>query len=52
MVFDWTKEEMIRAKKASTICFWTLIVIVVIQWLVLTLRDVSGIGFFSFFEYA
>ena len=41
-----------NAKKASIVAFWVLMVIVAIQWIILTFRGVSGIGFFSFLEYA
>lgn len=52
MVFDWTIKIMKNSKKISIVLFWLLIGIIIIQWLVLTIRNVSGVGFFAFFEYA
>lgn len=52
MVFDWSLDYMQQLKNASTIGCWVSIAAVLLLWLVLVLRDVSGVGMSIFVDYA
>lgn len=52
MVFDWSLSYMQQLKKASTLGFWISIGAVLLLWLVLVLRNVSGVAMSIFIDYA
>lgn len=52
MVFDWSLPSMKNSKRISTVIFWVLCILSLVQWVALVARNVSGIGFYAFLEHA
>lgn len=52
MIFDWSLPSMKNSKRISTVVFWVLCALSVVQWIALVARNVSGIGIYAFIEHA